>query len=65
MTQNGRQFNGYMLDGGVYKFPEGIDDFLEASFKYATIVKKGKRLLYYNIPESFDIEPSSFYVAKE
>lgn len=65
MTQNGRQFNGYMLDGGVYKFPEGVNDFLEASFKYATIVKKGKRLLYYNIPASFDIETSSFYAAKE
>lgn len=60
-----RQFNGYELDGGVYKFPEGTKDFLDAAFTHATLVKKGKRLLYYNIPASFDIETSSFYAIKD
>ena len=65
MKQNGRQFNGYTLEGNVYKFPEGVNDFLDTAFKYATLVKSGKRLLYYNIPASFDIEVSSFYGIKE
>ena len=64
MKMNGRAFNGYNLNGGVYKYPEDLDKFLDISFKYATIVKKSKRLLYYNIPASFDIETSSFYAEK-
>lgn len=64
MTTNGRQFNGYNLNGKVYNFPDGVKDFLDEAFTYATLVKKGKRLLYYNIPASFDIETSSFYAEK-
>lgn len=64
MTMNGRQFNGYNLNGNIYKFPDGVKDFLDDAFTHATLVKKGKRLLYYNIPASFDIETSSFYAEK-
>lgn len=64
MTTNGRQFNGYNLNGNIYKFPDGVKDFLDDAFTHATLVKKGKRLLYYNIPASFDIETSSFYAEK-
>ena len=65
MSGKKRQFNGYTLDGGVYKFPDDTKDFLDAAFTYATLVKKGKRVLYYNIPASFDIETSSFYAEKD
>lgn len=55
-----KPFNGYNYDGEVYTL-EQTEEFLEIAFKKAPLKREGRRLFYYNIPCSFDIETTSFY----
>lgn len=60
MRTNGKQFNGYNPNGDIFSF-EDRELFLKVVFETAPVIKSGKRLFYYNIPASFDIETTSFY----
>lgn len=53
-------FNGYNPNGEVYTMDK-VDEFLRVAFLYNDMIKSTKRVLYYNIPCSFDIETTSFY----
>lgn len=56
-----KAFNGYNYEGGVYKM-EDLNDFLEIAFRKAPLKRVNSRVLFYNIPCSFDIETTSFYI---